>query len=209
MMVTEGVVSESEKLLSTMRNMGMFMEIQHEEMFALLEQYLRPQQTSLSSSEDRDAQPIFGIQLPAAMKAAGKGLPHHLTQTMFRHFYYMDTKVQSDHGKALADGHVDFASVIRTTNTTEQVATHMTEWLRAKMSQVLGLAVEDIDVDKPISAYGIDSLIGMEIRNWFEKELGAKIAIFELLSANTNMADSCKTAAVRTNLRSKQVVGSV
>ncbi|KAG8162931.1 hypothetical protein KVR01_007409 [Diaporthe batatas] len=204
MMVSEGVVSESEQLLSKMRNMGMFMEIQHEEMFALLEQYLRPQQ---SSSED--AQPIFGIQLPAAMKAAGKTLPRHLTQPMFRHFHYTDTRVQSDNGKALVDGHVDFTSVIRSADTTEQVAAHMTEWLRAKMSQVLGLDVADIDVDKPISAYGIDSLIGMEIRNWFEKELGAKMAIFELLSAGTNMADSCRTAAVRTRLRSKQVVGAV
>ena len=36
---------------------------------------------------------------------------------------------------------------------------------------ILGVAVEDIDLGKSIAAYGGDSLVAVEFRNWFRKEL--------------------------------------
>lgn len=226
MLVTEGVVSESEELLAVMRGMGNFMEIQGDEMFALLEQHLQPSPPppdDVGADDDdddkdhemEDAQPIMGIQLPAAMEAAGKELPDYLTAPTFRHFRYPaeannNTQDSSSHegSKATSSDRVDFASVIgRAETTAHEVATHMVGWLAAKMAKVLGLDVTDIDPARPISSYGIDSLIGMDVRNWFERELGAKMAIFELLSASTSIADVCASAAAKSRFRSEQNSG--
>lgn len=205
MLVTEGVVAESEELLAVMRGMGQFMEIQSEEMYALLEQHLQPRKASEDDAES--CQPIFGIQLPAAMEAAGKEVPNYLTSPMFRHFHYADTDLKNGRNMASAERQVDFASAISRAETAAQVAGDMIQWLTTKMSRVLGLEIADINASKPISSYGIDSLIGMEIRNWFERDLGAKIAIFELLSTTNSIADLCASAATRSRFRSEQTVG--
>lgn len=42
---------------------------------------------------------------------------------------------------------------------------------------------DDIDPDRPLSAYGIDSLSATEIRNWVRTTLGAALATFEITNA--------------------------
>lgn len=39
---------------------------------------------------------------------------------------------------------------------------------------------DDIDTSKPLHAYGVDSLLAVELRNCFSKELSADVAIFDL-----------------------------
>lgn len=218
MLVTEGVVAEDQELLALMRGMGQLMDIEGSEMFALLEHHLAPRRPahdsggpsqagsrSLLYADEEGAQPIFGIQLPAAFVATGKELPNYLMQPHFRHFHYVDTEHKKGaHSKNPAEMGVDFASAIAGAETTEQVAADMAQWLTTKMSRLLGLEVADIDVTKPISSYGVDSLMGIDLRNWFERELGAKMPVFELLSSSTSMADACGKAAARTRFRGEK-----
>lgn len=41
----------------------------------------------------------------------------------------------------------------------------------------------EIDVDKPIYAQGVDSLVAIEIRNWFARVVEADVAVFEILGS--------------------------
>lgn len=54
-----------------------------------------------------------------------------------------------------------------------------------KLSEVLTIAVEDLDVARNITSYGLDSLTAIELRNWIAKELRANLQILELLSSGT------------------------
>jgi NADP-dependent 3-hydroxy acid dehydrogenase YdfG/acyl carrier protein len=54
-----------------------------------------------------------------------------------------------------------------------------------KLSEVLTIAVEDMDVARNITSYGLDSLTAIELRNWIAKELRANLQILELLSSGT------------------------
>ncbi len=40
---------------------------------------------------------------------------------------------------------------------------------------------DDIDTSKPLHAYGVDSLLAGELRNYFAKELSVDVAIFDLM----------------------------
>ncbi|KAK4038649.1 polyketide synthase [Parachaetomium inaequale] len=54
-----------------------------------------------------------------------------------------------------------------------------------KLSEVLTIAVEDVDVARNITSFGLDSLTAIELRNWIAKELRANLQILELLSSGT------------------------
>ena len=54
-----------------------------------------------------------------------------------------------------------------------------------KLSEVLTIAIENLDVARNITSYGLDSLTAIERRNWIAKELRANLQILELLSSGT------------------------
>ena len=51
-----------------------------------------------------------------------------------------------------------------------------------QISKVLVVPIEDINPAWPISAYGVDSLAAVELRNWFAKSLDAAIGVMEILN---------------------------
>ncbi|KAL9616313.1 MAG: hypothetical protein Q9160_008808 [Pyrenula sp. 1 TL-2023] len=52
----------------------------------------------------------------------------------------------------------------------------------AKVSSLSMISVEDIHYNKPITDFGMDSLVAVELRNWLFKELDATMTILELLA---------------------------
>ncbi|KAG8415985.1 Type I Iterative PKS [Metarhizium acridum] len=53
--------------------------------------------------------------------------------------------------------------------------------LKAKLSRVLSVSVDDIDASLPVYASGVDSLTALEIKNWFSKEIGVDVPVSELM----------------------------
>ena len=45
------------------------------------------------------------------------------------------------------------------------------------------IAVEDLDVKKPVVAYGLDSLVAGELRNWITSDLNAIVPLMELMNS--------------------------
>ncbi|KAI8627782.1 putative polyketide synthase [Xylariaceae sp. FL1651] len=53
--------------------------------------------------------------------------------------------------------------------------------LAAKLATSMSMSAEDIDTSKPVSTYGVDSLVSMEIRNWIFTVLKSNIGTFDIL----------------------------
>lgn len=69
-----------------------------------------------------------------------------------------------------------------------------------KLTRVLNVPVEDIDPSKPIHAFGVDSLVALEIRYWFIKELKANISVLEIM-ASPSLSALASVAADKTEYR--------
>jgi acyl carrier protein len=59
------------------------------------------------------------------------------------------------------------------------------EVLREQVSRVLGTIPDRIEIDKPLTSLGMDSLMAVELRNWVEKELRLSVPIMEMMQASS------------------------
>jgi acyl carrier protein len=50
-----------------------------------------------------------------------------------------------------------------------------------RAAQVLGAAAAEVDVDRPLSNLGLDSLMAVELRNWIQSELRVNLNTVELM----------------------------
>ena len=56
------------------------------------------------------------------------------------------------------------------------------EALVAKLAKSMMMPVDDIEQTRPVSSYGVDSLLAVELRGWIFTELQADVSVFDLLS---------------------------
>jgi len=62
----------------------------------------------------------------------------------------------------------------------------VSEALMNKLCKVLALEPSVLDRDQPLHTYGVDSLVAVELRNWFLQALKVDVAVFEILGGSTS-----------------------
>ncbi|OAA40092.1 Beta-ketoacyl synthase [Beauveria brongniartii RCEF 3172] len=67
-----------------------------------------------------------------------------------------------------------------------------------KIAELIGVAADEIDADKPVSRYGVDSLVAGELRNWLIRTFGIDISMLQLLNKNTKI-EALVQEAVKTS----------
>ena len=190
MMVGEGVVAENENLLGFLKRTGWFMEISQPELFALLDFYCDPSLPVLTPVE---CQAVVGIEIPAVLDSRGVDQPSWMRRPMFRHFHQMTS---TDAGPtAHTDNDVNYAMLLHDADSPASATTIVSGGLSNKIAKVIGYQAEDIDLSKPMHSYGVDSLVAVEVRNWLLKEMGADVAIFDILGTASISEISASIAA--------------
>ena len=58
----------------------------------------------------------------------------------------------------------------------------ITDAVAEKLAKAMMIPREEIDLQRPVSSYGVDSLVAAEMRNWFFRDLKADVNVLELLS---------------------------
>jgi acyl carrier protein len=54
--------------------------------------------------------------------------------------------------------------------------------LVAMLAKSMNSLTENIDTAKPLTRYGVDSLIAVGLRTWIFKNCGVQVSVFEILS---------------------------
>lgn len=122
------------------------------------------------------------------------GLKLHLASDGQWPYYASDPRFASLKAQCLASAEregvvpkqaVSPGNAFRATKSDEEAADIAAQGVLEKLSEVLTISIQDLDVSRNITSYGLDSLTAIELRNWIAKELRANLQILELLSSGT------------------------
>lgn len=180
LMVSEGVVAENPHLLASLRRVGHLMDIENEEFLSIVDYYCDP---NLPILKPEDSQTLIGLEMPHAVQAKGIDLNHAIYRPMFRElFQNIPRLADSSTVEANASATISRKSRLAAVKTFEGAKALITGWLCDKLSQILGLDDKDLDTDRAIHTFGIDSLVAIDLKNWLSRDIGAQLEVFTLLS---------------------------
>lgn len=190
-----GILADHRDVSDQIINIKHIMPMSEDELLALLDEHCQPATPcpSTSSLHPRRAQVVTGLTLPATIAAKGAQEPAWMSQPMFRSLYQIpDPSVSAGTGGSAraADGDLgntldESALIYNAGSTVKDVAAALTTVLLHKITKFLSLNLSDLDVTKPLHGYGIDSLIGMELRSWLLKALKVEVSVFEILGGES------------------------
>jgi len=80
---------------------------------------------------------------------------------------------------------ISLSSALKLAKSQEKALELVCEGLMTKVSSVLMVPREEMDVSRPIVVYGLDSLVAIEIRNWITRELESNLQVLELLTSSS------------------------
>lgn len=193
MILAIGKVAEDEtgKKKRNLERQG-FVGIDEEELISLLESAL-----TVDSRSQSQCQIITGIKTQENQSEGDDLEPFWKSDPVFSHVKNMSGRTVAD----ADDGQVQsIQALLQSAVTQEDSAAIILEAIISKLSRSLMVDRGEMDANRPTAAYGVDSLIAVEMRNWFQKELGTDVPVFEILQANSLMSLAMQVAEKRAAL---------
>ncbi|KAF9883547.1 hypothetical protein FE257_003186 [Aspergillus nanangensis] len=112
---------------------------------------------------------------------------------LFAHFRrrFLDSSVWAQTGAASL---VTLRAELQNAKTLEEASVVVYGALGARVAGHMAIPVESIDPGGPISEYGIDSHVAVELRNWIAKSMESMVPILEILASGSLMELAAKIA---------------
>ena len=174
-----GVMTENEDLRTRLGEMVAPMT--KTELFALLDYYCNPavdKGRDLPSTAPLRCQAVVGLARWSSDKMA-----LYLKKPMFCGLAISNSMTAADGGANPQK--IDVRSIFEKASSLIEAGEAVTKALASKLSSTLSLTLEELDTEVPMHTFGVDSLVAVELRNWFVKEVHADIAIFDILGGST------------------------
>lgn len=189
LVLSVGFASENRSTIESFKRLG-YRGIREAEFLAILDYCCDPALPMQSSAPFR-SQIVSGLEIPKKVmeKDARDGMDwaRWARSPLFRNLVMMDglhdhvTDSQAGISPG-ADPPIDFRALFATENCSVTTAARaIGQGLRRKLAKQLWIPEEDIDIERPVHSYGVDSLVAVELRYWLAKEVRSDLSIFEIM----------------------------
>ncbi|KAM3080176.1 hypothetical protein ACMFMF_003585 [Clarireedia jacksonii] len=167
-----GIVSDHLAWQQNVLRMGMYGNSEDE--------FLRYCETSVLSGTSQSSESFEQGHLLAGLEPAGL-LLNNARYPVVDMTWYQDPRFSFLLGAYQHLASTSTASDSRVDIYDDNVQESLLMRIHARVARALYVAVEDIDITKPINSYGIDSMVAAEVRNWLFQALGVNISLLNLL----------------------------
>lgn len=179
-----GIVAETAAYQQNRQTAGDMMPIDDIELLGLLDVYCDPDCAPDVAGSNR-GQLLVGAVTPAACLARGVDPPTLALRPMFAGFRMVLRDGLVEGGSGEGGGAIDFAALFRSADSFEDRVGVVVLGMSTKLARAMSIAVDDVQPSRQLSDYGVDSLMGVELRNWIAKEFKANVAVFEIMGSST------------------------
>ena len=163
----------AEKDLSESLDRDGFVGLSKSELFALLDHCCDPS-TPLRKP--------WASQIVTGLGALEQGRQVYWTQKPLFSALRSRSCVEPSDGSGASD---DSATLLKSATSQAAAEDVVLQALKSKLSHSLSIPCEEIDENKPIFAFGVDSLVALEVRYWFQKTLKAHVSVFDIMQAKS------------------------
>jgi short-subunit dehydrogenase/aryl carrier-like protein len=149
---------------------------------------------------------VTGFATGGLVAAEGWEMPYYLEDPKMRHLILVDSHGAggaSDGTEAAAGLASQIADITSVGAGADLVAGALTQ----KLAKLMMVSPDDIDVNKAVSTYGVDSLTAVEIRAWSFRELQSDISIFDIMT-NVPISTLARMIVSKSKLVAKEVVAA-
>ncbi|PYH70166.1 MDR/SDR family oxidoreductase [Aspergillus vadensis CBS 113365] len=171
-----GRVARDPKLLKIMLSILPHKPITETEFHALLDVYCNP---VVCKEKGLPCQVSFGMRPQdegTALKAYWVGKP------MFR---YVAQQRLSEGQRERQGQSIDLPAAFRGAESLADATAAVIKALTTKLARTLSVEEDNLNEHKALHQYGVDSLVAVELRTWFAKELQAEVATFDIIGRAT------------------------
>ncbi|KAI1756989.1 polyketide synthase [Xylaria castorea] len=149
-----------------------------DELIASMDYYCRP----LGKTGDvtpEGAHVVPRMWLPGYTKAEGAIPLPWQHNPMFNHMVLHGEQASKAAG-AKASSKGTTASSLESARSQDEAKEIVLEALLEKLTKVLSIDMAELDASRSMHAYGVDSLVAVELRTWMTKVIGSDVSVFEM-----------------------------
>ncbi|KPM43172.1 Lovastatin diketide synthase LovF [Neonectria ditissima] len=186
-MADVGLIAETAAYQRQLKDWGNMQRVEERELLGVLEMVCDAKGVKEVEEDGvKRQQLLVGLLTPADYLSKGKVPPSGLSERPLLSTFSQPISRNDKSNKASsADATtpaVDYPSLFRAATDDKSRAVIVASALAHKLARAMMVSADDVDTNKPLSAYGIDSLMAVELRNWIGREFGAKLGMWELMT---------------------------
>ncbi|TGJ81201.1 hypothetical protein E0Z10_g7561 [Xylaria hypoxylon] len=186
-----GFVADKPELLESMRAAGNG-SMPIKEVLAVLDYHCGPSPESLPIEK---AQVILRPGLPHELAPLGIAQPPWMRDPLFSQLGQLESDVVAGRGAAAKQEAANATRIAAATSMAE-AEDIILDALLDKLARVLSVDRSNLDTGKPLYAYGVDSLVAVDVRSWLLKDLGSEVSVFDM-NSQASIKHLAKTATAK------------
>lgn len=149
--------------------------ITEERLLAILEYHMDPRWAAGASTTT--CHTVAGIRSAADFRQHSLPLPGFMSAPLFSHLMETTASVKS---KAKAND-VPLSTSLKAAASRNEAVSLIVSAIVAKLSRTMLISPEKLETTRSMVSYGVDSLVAVDLRSWFKKELAMNVTMDVIL----------------------------
>lgn len=175
-----GMLSDNEEILDMLRASG-FYSISHDNFLKVIAHAITGE---IVGGQPMPAQVTLGVGTGGIIRQNQPADPYWSRTALFSYLNLIDMPPPTL-GSRSRGATTDLRARLRRAATTTAAGDMISQGIREMLAKAMTMLPEEIDLEKPPNAYGVDSLVAIGLRNWVQGNCAVEVSLFEVLSDQT------------------------
>ncbi|EWG35889.1 hypothetical protein FVEG_00079 [Fusarium verticillioides 7600] len=192
-----GIIAEKEEYQRQRQTSNDMQPIDDIELLALLNLCCDPN-NPMELPPLSEGQVLFGLRTPADILSEGQQPPALLERPLLNAFSFLASS--SNTPDQAVDHSENARDTFQKSSDTRERQQVVIRAIAAKLARAMSISPDDVEPSKPLSLYGVDSLMAVELRNWINKEFISTVAVFDIIGS-TSIAGIAEVVETRSSIQ--------